>query len=417
MNKINEAQTEEIRNLMERYDKNKDGYLDKEDLLCFMNDFNEMVQSSGGEIISNAEFENMFSKVDIDNNGKIDLDELAYELFQDTVEEIFPKQEPVNQSKTTEQPRTFPKADQLTEAQLVNTDTDANEKIENQEPKMICEKASLHFKDVLTQWDTLSKDKIKELVTKHVELLQQLETGLDARNNYKVNENVTANAEVAEIKAKIHEIYKAFSDNFKTKFTEITTTERPYQEVANQHVENESTKFSKRKLRLKFEDLKQTRPFEQYLESFHNLANQLEASEEDFLEQFLDGLKESVKNQLTREKNERTLSDAIKNEASICSSEETTHIKSEVQINARHNNFKGKFCSFCKKQNHSEKECIKKKAQEYIEKKAQEYIKKKAQSLVKNYSGSYKHQQTANNNPSQQNLTQPESCQNKLVPS
>ena len=81
MNKINEAQTEEIRNLMERYDKNKDGYLDKEELRCFMNDFNEMVQSSSGEIISNAEFESMFSRLDIDNNGKIDLDELAHEFF------------------------------------------------------------------------------------------------------------------------------------------------------------------------------------------------------------------------------------------------------------------------------------------------------------------------------------------------
>ncbi len=81
MNKLNEAQKEEIRSLMEQYDKNKDGYLDKEELRCFMNDFNEMVQSSSGEIISNAEFESMFSRLDIDNNGKIDLDELAHEFF------------------------------------------------------------------------------------------------------------------------------------------------------------------------------------------------------------------------------------------------------------------------------------------------------------------------------------------------
>ena len=81
MNKLNEAQKEEIRSLMEQYDKNKDGYLDKEELRCFMNDFNEMVQSSSGEIISNAEFESMFSRLDIDNNGKIDLDELAHDFF------------------------------------------------------------------------------------------------------------------------------------------------------------------------------------------------------------------------------------------------------------------------------------------------------------------------------------------------
>ena len=71
-----------------------------------------------------------------------------------------------------------------------------------------------------------------------------------------------------------------------------------------------------------------------------------------------------MRNQLIREKNDPTLADAIKNAASICNIEETTHINTAVHRNEKHSSFNGKFCSFCKKPNHSESECNRKKAQE-----------------------------------------------------
>ena len=95
-------------------------------------------------------------------------------------------------------------------------------------------KTSVEIQKVLTAWDSLSKDQIKELITVQLTALTNLENSLDLVDTFKPATAVVENTEATEIKASVSGFVKDLKDAIEAKVDEmVATAEQRYRCPSN----------------------------------------------------------------------------------------------------------------------------------------------------------------------------------------
>jgi Ca2+-binding EF-hand superfamily protein len=77
MNHLSDEQKKEIKQLMEEFDRDKSGYLEKCEFHQLIKAVNEMLAQFETTTIPESKFDEVFAQVDANNDGKIDINELA----------------------------------------------------------------------------------------------------------------------------------------------------------------------------------------------------------------------------------------------------------------------------------------------------------------------------------------------------
>jgi hypothetical protein len=96
--------------------------------------------------------------------------------------------------------------------------------VNNLLPTMAMSKTSVEIQKVLTAWDSLSKDQIKELITIQLTALTNLEDSLDLADTFKPTTAVVENNITTEIKASVSGFVKDLKDAIEAKVDEMIAT-------------------------------------------------------------------------------------------------------------------------------------------------------------------------------------------------